>query len=355
MCNSKEQAQLMYRLFLEKYADESELDNETDEDGSIVYKSISAGEMEVKKKPCKKGCYRAALITYDSFDKETRAKWIELFKDGKIDLLIVFQMLQTGFDAPRLKKLYLHRMVKEHNLLQTLTRVNRPYKEIKFGYVVDFANIEEEYSKTNKEYQKELEHEVGKDNIQNTDRLLVSMDEAKKRVDEAKKVLDNYELGNPEIFSRQLNLEDDRNVVRTVLNSLEDMRSLQNMLTSQGSNADDVVEVSDIYNLIKAAKNRLDLLGFIDNSDENANAKQVLNMALENIEFSFEKRGEGELEIQEQYRQSVEHARQQLKACVDTEDPEYRSILEEFLRLFRKKEMESQEEFNMSNFRNTII
>lgn len=347
VCNSKEQAQLMYRLFLEKYADESELDNETDEDGSIVYKSISAGEMEVKKKPCKKGCYRAALITYDSFDKETRAKWIELFKDGKIDLLIVFQMLQTGFDAPRLKKLYLHRMVKEHNLLQTLTRVNRPYKDMKYGYVVDFANIEEEYSKTNKEYQEELEHEVGKDNIQNTDRLLVSMDEAKKRVDEAKKVLDNYELGNPEIFSRQLNLEDDRNVVRTVLNSLEDMRSLQNMLTSQGSNADEVVEISDIHNLIKAAKNRLDLLGFIDNSDENANAKQLLNIALENIEFSFEKRGEGELEIQEQYKQSVEHARQQLKACVDTDDPEFRSILEEFLRLFRKKEMESQEEFNM--------
>lgn len=347
VCNSKEQAQLMYRLFLEKYADESELDNETDEDGSIVYKSISAGEMEVKKKPCKKGCYRAALITDDSFDKETRAKWIELFKDGKIDLLIVFQMLQTGFDAPRLKKLYLHRMVKEHNLLQTLTRVNRPYKDMKYGYVVDFANIEEEYSKTNKEYQEELEHEVGKDNIQNTDRLLVSMDEAKKRVDEAKKVLDNYELGNPEIFSRQLNLEDDRNVVRTVLNSLEDMRSLQNMLTSQGSNADEVVEISDIHNLIKAAKNRLDLLGFIDNSDENANAKQLLNIALENIEFSFEKRGEGELEIQEQYKQSVEHARQQLKACVDTDDPEYRSILEEFLRLFRKKEMESQEEFNM--------
>lgn len=347
VCNSKEQAQLMYRLFLEKYANESELDNETDEDGSIVYKSISAGEMEVKKKPCKKGCYRAALITYDSFDKETRAKWIELFKDGKIDLLIVFQMLQTGFDAPRLKKLYLHRMVKEHNLLQTLTRVNRPYKDMKYGYVVDFANIEEEYSKTNKEYQEELEHEVGKDNIQNTDRLLVSMDEAKKRVDEAKKVLDNYELGNPEIFSRQLNLEDDRNVVRTVLNSLEDMRSLQNMLTSQGSNADEVVEISDIHNLIKAAKNRLDLLGFIDNSDENANAKQLLNIALENIEFSFEKRGEGELEIQEQYKQSVEHAIQQLKACVDTDDPEYRSILEEFLRLFRKKEMESQEEFNM--------
>ena len=345
VCNSKEQAQMMYRLFLEKYADETELDNERDEDGATVYRSISAGEMEAKKPPCRKGCYRAALITYDSFDKETRAKWIELFKDGKIDLLIVFQMLQTGFDAPRLKKLYLHRMVKEHNLLQTLTRVNRPYKEMKYGYVVDFANIEEEYSKTNREYQEELEHEVGKDNLKHTDRLLVTMEEAKLRVDEARKVLAPYELGNPEIFSRQLNMEDDREVLRSIVRSLEDMRSLQNMLTAQGSEA--VVEISDIHNLIKAARNRLGLLGFIDNADEKSNTRQLLNVALENIEFSFEKRGEGELEIQEQYRQSVEHTRRQLQACMDTEDPEYRSILEEFLRLFRRKEMESQEEFNM--------
>lgn len=347
VCNSKEQAQMMYRLFLEKYADETELDNERDEDGATVYRSISAGEMEAKKTPCRKGCYRAALITYDSFDKETRAKWIELFKDGKIDLLIVFQMLQTGFDAPRLKKLYLHRMVKEHNLLQTLTRVNRPYKEMKYGYVVDFANIEEEYSKTNREYQEELEHEVGKDNLKHTDRLLVTMEEAKSRVDAARKVLAPYELGNPEIFSRQLNMEDDREVVRSIVRSLEDMRSLQNMLTAQGSEAEAVVEISDIHNLIKAARNRLDLLGFIDNADEKSNTRQLLNVALENIEFSFEKRGEGELEIREQYRQSVEHARRQLQACMDTEDPEYRSILEEFLRLFRRKEMESQEEFNM--------
>lgn len=347
VCNSKEQAQMMYRLFLEKYADETELDNERDEDGATVYRSISAGEMEVKKTPCRKGCYRAALITYDSFDKETRAKWIELFKDGKIDLLIVFQMLQTGFDAPRLKKLYLHRMVKEHNLLQTLTRVNRPYKEMKYGYVVDFANIEEEYSKTNREYQEELEQEIGKDNLKHTDRLLVTTEEAKSRVDESRKVLDPYELGNPAIFSRQLNMEDDREVVRSIVRSLEDLRSLQNMLTAQGSEAESVVVISDIHNLIKAARNRLDLLGFIDNADEKSNTRQLLNVALENIEFSFEKRGEGELEIQEQYRQSVEHARKQLQACVDTEDPEYRSILEEFLRLFRRKEMESQEEFNM--------
>ena len=49
VCNSKEQAEMMYRLFLEKYTDESELDNYINEDGAIVYRSKSAGEIEVKK------------------------------------------------------------------------------------------------------------------------------------------------------------------------------------------------------------------------------------------------------------------------------------------------------------------
>ncbi len=64
------------------------------------------------------------------------------FKTGKTDILVVYQMLLSGFDAPRLKKLYLGRKIKEHNLLQALTRVNRPYKKIRYDYVVDFADIQ---------------------------------------------------------------------------------------------------------------------------------------------------------------------------------------------------------------------
>ena len=58
-------------------------------------------------------------------------------------------MLLTGFDAERLKKLYLGRVIKSHNLLQALTRVNRPFKEFEYGYVIDFAGIEKEFDKTN--------------------------------------------------------------------------------------------------------------------------------------------------------------------------------------------------------------
>lgn len=56
------------------------------------------------------------LILHDVDDKETRRGYQDDFKKGKIDLLVVFNMLLTGFDAPRLKKQYLGRVIKEHNL-----------------------------------------------------------------------------------------------------------------------------------------------------------------------------------------------------------------------------------------------
>jgi type I restriction enzyme R subunit len=70
-------------------------------------------------------------------------------------------MLLTGFDAPRLKKLYLGREIKSHNLLQALTRVNRTYGDHRYGYVVDFADIAAEFEKTNKAYFKELQSYLG--------------------------------------------------------------------------------------------------------------------------------------------------------------------------------------------------
>ena len=94
--------------------------------------------------------YSSALILHDVDDKETRQGYVSDFKKGSLDFLIVYNMLLTGFDAPRLKKLYLGRVIKDHNLLQALTRVNRPYKSFRYGYVVDFADIRAEFDKTNK-------------------------------------------------------------------------------------------------------------------------------------------------------------------------------------------------------------
>ena len=50
-------------------------------------------------------------------------------------------MLLTGYDAPILQTLYVDKILKEHNLLQAIARVNRTRKGKEAGYVVDYAGI----------------------------------------------------------------------------------------------------------------------------------------------------------------------------------------------------------------------
>ncbi len=70
---------------------------------------------------------------------------------GKLDqlpkILIVTEKLLTGFDAPLLYAMYLDKPMRDHTLLQTIARVNRPYENeaqemVKpHGFVLDFVGI----------------------------------------------------------------------------------------------------------------------------------------------------------------------------------------------------------------------
>ena len=60
----------------------------------------------------------------------------------KVQILVVCDMLTTGFDAPILQALYLDRKMENHLLLQTIARVNRPYNELKgHGLILDYYGI----------------------------------------------------------------------------------------------------------------------------------------------------------------------------------------------------------------------
>lgn len=60
----------------------------------------------------------------------------------KVELLVVCDMLLTGFDAPILQTLYLDKSLRDHGLLQTIARVNRPYNDLKgHGLVLDYYGI----------------------------------------------------------------------------------------------------------------------------------------------------------------------------------------------------------------------
>jgi type I restriction enzyme, R subunit len=62
--------------------------------------------------------------------------------DGRVGIIIVNNMLVTGFDAPIEQVLYLDKVVTDHNLLQTIARVNRIGDEHKDkGFVVDYVGI----------------------------------------------------------------------------------------------------------------------------------------------------------------------------------------------------------------------
>jgi len=63
-------------------------------------------------------------------------------------ILIVTDMLITGFDAPNLWTMYLHKPLKEHRLLQAIARTNRRFSNKKFGQIVDYIGILDELERS---------------------------------------------------------------------------------------------------------------------------------------------------------------------------------------------------------------
>jgi type I restriction enzyme, R subunit len=71
-------------------------------------------------------------------------------------ILIVTDMLLTGFDAPILQTMYLDKPLKEHRLLQAIARTNRPYKDLKeAGLIINYVGILKEFTRAFENYTKE--------------------------------------------------------------------------------------------------------------------------------------------------------------------------------------------------------
>jgi type I restriction enzyme R subunit len=88
---------------------------------------------------------------------EIRKEVIEKFKEDEYPkILIVTDMLLTGFDAPILQTMYLDKPLKEHRLLQAIARTNRPYKGIKeAGVILDYIGILKEFKRAFELYSEE--------------------------------------------------------------------------------------------------------------------------------------------------------------------------------------------------------
>jgi len=339
VCDSSDQAKELYRIFEEKYASKYMLL----EDQKIAAEPAPTYG-DKKKEACK--VKTAALILHDEGTKEDRKVLVEDFKDGKIDFLFVYNMLLTGFDAKRLKKLYLGRVIKRHNLLQTLTRVNRRYKDFKYGYVVDFADIRAEFDATNKAYFDELQSELG-DEMEHYSNLFKSKEEIEEEIAEIKELLFHFDTTNAETFSQQISRISDIKKMQEIKRALGNARSLYNLIRLFGHyDLLDKIDFQKLNILYREASNHLDLLNLKESIESNADTTNLLNVALEDVLFMFTKISEEELIIADQLKETLRKTREALAGNFDKKDPHFVTLKEELERLFKKKKLTeiSQEE-----------
>ncbi len=321
ICDSSEQARKMYAIFQEKYAT-----------------SPSKSRNSVKS---------VALILHDVGTKEERKGWVESFRDGKIDLLIVFKMLLTGFDAPRLKKLYLGHIIRKHNLLQALTRVNRVYNDFRYGYVVDFADIREEFDATNKAYFDELQAELG-DEMEHYSKLFKSPQEIAKEIEQLKDILFRFDTENAENFSRQVSEIEDRATIQALKKALGDARSLYNLIRFQGEYQFlEQLDFQKINLFYRETSAHLDLLNLKLTLESSSDSSNLLNIALEDVIFMFTKLREEELVIADKLKETLRRTRESLASNFDQHDPKFVSLREELERLFKKKNLNEASQSEM--------
>ena len=337
ICDSHQQAEKMYEIFNATFLINSKKGSDNNQAESFNSKLKEESKVKL-----------SGLILHDKGTKEDRKEIIKKFKRGKVDLLFVYNMLLTGFDSPRLKKLYLGRKIKSHNLLQALTRVNRAYKQLRYGYIVDFANIEKEFDKTNSAYLKELQLELG-DEISDYENMFKTDDEINRDIEKIKNLLFEYETKNIEIFTQQINQIKDRKKIIEIVNILKNARELHNIIRLQKKyEILQKLDFNNIFKMYREANNRLMLLNTKESIENKVDTSGLLNIALEEVLFAFVKIKEEEMVLADQLKNILQKTRESLLGNFDPDDPKFITLKDELERLFRKKNLNEVDKDEMN-------
>ena len=323
---------------------------ETSEQARKLYAFFDEIQNELNKNSSTPSSFKVGLILHDSDDKETRKQIIKDFKKNMtVDILIVFNMLLTGFDAPRLKRLYFGRKLRDHNLLQAITRVNRPYKENRYGYIIDFADIKSNFERTNEAYMRELNRfndpeETGAGNETDTFQQVIEDPEALvQQMREVRQVLFNYTTDNLEDFSSEISIIEDKTELLKLRKILIVARDCCNVVRTFGD--DELketfahLEISKLPEMISEIQHHIDNINLKEAFAEDDTTKQLVNEAMEDITFNFSKIGEEEMkliaggvELQEKWQKTI-HA---FTRNMDQDDPEFITLREAFMQRFKE-------------------
>ena len=338
VCKTNPQARELFRLWQERFHN-AEIACQREEDQ--LFLAAEPMTLTYGHKPL-----TASLILHDEGDNVERKEYIEGFKKLQdVDVLIVNKMLLTGFDAPRLKKLYLGRSLDGHDLLQALTRVNRPYHDFRYGYVVDFVDIKENFDATNDRYLRELSRTSDGTESQQSGiggDVTVSKEEIETKIREVKNILFNYTTDNMEEFRKQIDDVDNKDSLYELRNTLSEAKAIINQVRSFGDEETRQklasLPAGAIPTLITEVTHRIERINQVENTEHEANVSGIINIVLSELEFKFKKGAPEEMRIiVNDIRERCERVQAEFEANFDTKDANYVILADEFREYFRKK------------------
>ncbi|WP_238830967.1 DEAD/DEAH box helicase family protein [Helicobacter pylori] len=286
---------------------------------------------------------QSSLILHD--EQEVKEK-IYSFKHGDTDIVFVFNMLLTGFDLPNLKRLYIHRELKDHNLLQALARVNRSYNNMSFGYLIDFVGIKENYDKTTDDYLKELNQFNQSDsNIKdNLKDMFADRKTLEKDIKNAYDDLFDYPIDDIEAMTSAIVGMSGMNELLKVSHAINTLKERYNLIRTSSDEKIlslkekiDIEKISKISSMLSKKAKQLHALKNI-NEPKNPNDLMILEDLIALLDFKIEFKESKELRFKEQEEISAKYkqAKEMLEKIPDKQDKEVQKISKELSKLIQE-------------------
>ncbi|GAA8379599.1 hypothetical protein HpDR42_00140 [Helicobacter pylori] len=286
---------------------------------------------------------QSSLILHD--EQEVKEK-IYSFKHEDTDIVFVFNMLLTGFDLPNLKRLYIHRELKDHNLLQALARVNRPYNNMSFGYLIDFVGIKENYDKTTDDYLKELNQFNQSDsNIKdNLKDMFADREVLEKDIKNAYDDLFNYPIDDVEDMTSTIVSISEMNELLKVSHAINTLKERYNLIRTSSDEKIlslkekiDIEKISKISSMLSKKAKQLHALKNI-NEPKNPNDLMILEdlIALLDFKIEFKERKELRFKEREEINAKYKQAKEMLEKIPDKQDKEVQKISKDLSKLIQE-------------------
>ncbi|GAA7810339.1 hypothetical protein HpBT0258_02010 [Helicobacter pylori] len=285
---------------------------------------------------------KSSLILHD--EQEVKEK-IHSFKHEDTDIVFVFNMLLTGFDLPGLKRLYIHRELKDHNLLQALARVNRPYNNMSFGYLIDFVGIQENFDKTTDDYLKELNqfNQSGANSDSNLKDMFADRKILEEDIKNAYDDLFDYPIDNIEDMTSAIVSISAMNELVKVSHAINTLKEHYNLIRTSNDekilSLKEKIDIEKIHKISSMLHQKAKHLHALKNINEPKNPNDLIILedliALLDFKIEFKERKELRFKEQEEITNKQKKAKEILEKIPDQQDKEIQKFYKDFSKLLQ--------------------